>query len=98
MRAYVNILERFGVDYKQVKDSYPEADRIGSFLSTFSQRDFPNFQMLDWDSLQSRLRSSSFTPAEGHPNFAPIMEELKKLFDPYQQQRHVPTDSFTPFY
>src|SRR5882724_12052314 len=27
-RAYENLLERFGIDYKQVKDSYPEADRI----------------------------------------------------------------------
>ena len=98
MRAYENILERFGVDYKKVKDAYPEADRIRGFLSTFSQRDLPNFQMLDWDSLQGRLRSSSFTPTEGHANFAPMMEELKKLFDVYQQDGQVRMDYFTRVY
>jgi SAM-dependent methyltransferase len=97
-RAYENILERFGVDYKQVKESYPEADRIRNFLSTFSQRDLPTHQMLDWDSLQGRLRSSSFTPTEGHPNFAPMMEELKKLFDAYQQDGQVRMDYYTRVY
>src|ERR1700674_4562961 len=36
-RAYENILVRFGIDYKNVKDSYPEAERIRGFLNTFSQ-------------------------------------------------------------
>jgi SAM-dependent methyltransferase len=97
-RAYENILERFGIDYKKVKDSYPEADRIRSFLSAFSLHDLPNHQILDWDSLCGRLRSSSFTPTEGHPNFAPMMEELRKLFDAYQRDGQVRMDYFTRLY
>jgi SAM-dependent methyltransferase len=97
-RAYENLLERFGIDYKQVKDSYPEADRITYFLSTFSQRDLPNFQIFDWDSLRGRLRSSSFTPTEGHANYAPMMDELRKLFDAYQQDGQVRMDYFTRIY
>jgi SAM-dependent methyltransferase len=97
-RAYEDILERFGTDYKSVKDSYPEADRIRGFFSTFSQRDLPNHQILDWDSLRGRLRSSSFTPAEGHPNFAPMMDELRKLFDTHQQNGQVRMDYFTRVY
>jgi len=97
-RAYENILERFGIDYKNVKDSYPEADRIQSFLTNFSQRDLPNHQILDWDSLRGRLRSSSFSPTEGHPNYAPMMEELRKLFDAYQQDGQVRMDYFTRVY
>jgi SAM-dependent methyltransferase len=97
-RAYENLLERFGVDYKQVKDAYPETDRIRGFLSTFSQRDLPSFQMLDWDSLRGRLRSSSFTPTEGHANYAPMMDELRKLFDAHQQDGQVRMDYFTRIY
>jgi SAM-dependent methyltransferase len=97
-RAYENILERFGIDYKQVKDSYPEADRIRTFLSTFSQRDLPNFQILDWASLSGRLRSSSFTPTEGHANYVPMMDELRKLFDAYQENGLVRMDYFTRIY
>ena len=97
-RDYENILERFGIDYKKVKDSYPEADRIRGFLGTFSLRDLPNYQILDWDSLCGRLRSSSFTPTGGHPNFAPMMEELQKLFGAYQQNGQVRMDYFTRVY
>jgi len=97
-RAYENILERFGIDYKSVKDSYPEANRIREFLSNFSQRDLPNHQILDWDSLRGRLRSSSFSPTEGHPNYAPMMEELRKLFDTYQRDGQVRMDYFTRVY
>jgi SAM-dependent methyltransferase len=97
-RAYEEILERFGIDYKNVKDSYPEAERIRSFLNTFSQRDLPNHQIFDWDSLAGRLRSSSFTPPEGHPNYAPMIAELRKLFDAYQQNGQVRMDYFTRIY
>jgi SAM-dependent methyltransferase len=97
-RAYENILERFGIDYKSVKDSYPEAERIGGFLSTFLQHDLPNHQILDWDSLRGRLRSSSFSPTEGHPNYAPMMEELRRLFDASQQDSKVRMDYFTRIY
>jgi ubiquinone/menaquinone biosynthesis C-methylase UbiE len=97
-RAYENILERFGIDYKNVKDSYPEAERIRGFLNTFSQRDLPNDQILDWESLRGRLRSSSFTPTEDHPNYGPMMEELRKLFDAYQQNGQVRMDYFTRIY
>ncbi len=97
-RDYEGILERFGIDYKNVKDSYPEADRIRGFLSTFAQRDLLNHQILDWDSLCGRLRSSSFTPTEGHPNFAPMIDELRKLFDAHQQNGQVRMDYFTRVY
>lgn len=97
-RSYEEILERFGIDYKKVKESYPEAQHIRGFLSTFSHRDLPNHQILDWDSLQGRLRSSSFTPTEGHPNYAPMMAELRKLFDAYQQDGQVRMDYFTRVY
>jgi SAM-dependent methyltransferase len=97
-RDYERILERYGDDYKNVKDSYPEADRIRGFLSTFAQRDLPNHQILDWDSLRGRLRSSSFTPPEGHPNFAPMIDELRKLFDLHQQNGQVRMDYFTRIY
>jgi hypothetical protein len=67
-------------------------------LSTFTQRDLPNHQILDSDSLCGRLRSSSFTPTEGHPNFAPMMDELRNLFDAYQQDGQVRMDYFTRIY
>jgi len=97
-RAYEGLLERFGNDYKRVKDSYPEADRIRTFLATFTERDLPNHQILDWEGLCGRLRSSSFTPTEGHPNFAPMMAALRELFDAHEQDGQVRMDYFTRLY
>jgi SAM-dependent methyltransferase len=97
-RAYEELLERFGTDYKNVKDSYPEAERIRTFLSTFTERDLPNYQLLDWEGLSGRLRSSSFTPTEGHPNFAPMMEDLRRIFDANQQDGQVRMDYFMRVY
>ena len=98
MHAYEDLLERFGTDYKKVKDAYPEAERIRSFLSTFSERDLPNHQLLDWEGVSGRLRSSSFTPTEGHPNFAPMMQALRKIYDAHQQDGQVRMDYFTRIY
>ena len=97
-RAYEALLERFGNDYQRVKNSYPEADRIRTFLQDFTERDLPNHQILDWEGLSGRLRSSSFTPARGHANFEPMMAALHELFQAYQQGGQVRMDYFTRVY
>jgi SAM-dependent methyltransferase len=85
--AYEDLLLRFGTDYARVKDSYPHAKDIRAFFENehFLTREIPNYQNFDLDGFRGRLRSSSYAPAEGHPNFAPMMAELDNLF--YQHQR-----------
>jgi SAM-dependent methyltransferase len=81
-RDYEDLLLRFGTDYTRVKDAYPEISHIQSFFgeSRFVERDLPNEQLFDWDGLCGRLRSSSYAPTEGHPNFAPMMAELERIY------------------
>jgi len=81
-RKYEGVLERYGIDYKRVKDSYPESKDISSFFAggVFSARDLPNNQILDWEGFRGRLRSSSFAPTEDHPNYAPMMADLDRIF------------------
>ena len=98
MQAYEGLLERYGIDYKQVKESYPEAERIRAFFDIFSQRDLPNYQLLDWEALAGRLRSASVTPTEGHPNYEPMMQELRRLYDAQQQDGQVRLDYLTRVY
>ena len=96
-REYENLLERFGIDYKRVKDSYPELDHIRNFFGSenFLSRDVPNKQVLDWEGLCGRLRSSSFAPTEAHPNFAPMMAELECIFRAHQSDGRVRMEYFT---
>jgi SAM-dependent methyltransferase len=99
-REYEELLERFGIDYKCVKDAYPEAPHIRSFFGhdDFHSHDLPNEQVLAWDGLSGRLRSSSFAPTEGHPNYAPMMAELDRIFRAHQSDGHVRMEYFTRLY
>jgi len=48
-----------------VKDSYPNCITSAvSLRGKFFSHDLPNEQVLDWDGLRGRLRSSSFAPTE----------------------------------
>jgi ubiquinone/menaquinone biosynthesis C-methylase UbiE len=81
-RAYEGLLERYGTDYKSVKEAYPDQQNMREFFGEgkFSLREIPNEQRLDWDGLAGRLRSSSYAPGPAHPNFGPMMAELNEIF------------------
>lgn len=85
------LLERFGIDYKRVKDAYPEWQRLRTFFGgdRFVSRDLPNEQLLDWEGLQGLLRSSSYAPAEGHPNYVPMMKEVERTYRAHERDGHV---------
>ena len=99
-REYEELLERFCIDYKQVKDAYPESKDISSFFAggVFSARDLPNQQILDWEGFRGRLRSSSFAPTEDHPNYAAMMAELERIFRAHQNGGFVRMEYFTRVY
>ena len=99
-REYEQLLERFGIDYKRVKDSYPELHHIRGFFNggKFFSHDLPNEQVLDWDGLRGRLRSSSFAPTEGHANHAPMMAELERIFQTHQRDGRVRMEYWTRVY
>jgi SAM-dependent methyltransferase len=99
-REYEDLLERFGIDYKRVKDAYPESEDIRSFFGAgaFSARDLPNQQILDWEGFRGRLRSSSFAPTEGHRNYAPMLAELERIYRRHEQNGSVCMEYFTRVY
>jgi len=98
--AYEDLLVKYGTDYKRVRESYPEAHSIQQFFGagSFSQRDLPNEQVLDWDALAGRLRSSSYAPQEGHANYAPMMTDLEELFRANQKDDRVRMEYATHMY
>jgi SAM-dependent methyltransferase len=99
-RAYEHLLQRFGVDYKSVKDSYPETQKIRSFFDahTFRTCDLPNQQTFDWDGLQGRLRSSSYAPTPDREAYVPMMTELRRIFDSYQVDGFLRMEYFARIY
>jgi hypothetical protein len=41
-------------------------------------------QEFDYPALEGRLLSSSYTPQEGDPKYAPMLQGLRELFDQHQ--------------
>jgi hypothetical protein len=46
-------------------------------------------QELDYPALEGRLLSSSYTPVPGLPGYAPMLHELRKIFDAHQTNGQV---------
>jgi len=88
LREYEELLNRFGTDYAKVSESYPRAEQMLEFYGAneFTSHALPNFQEFDFEGLSGRLRSSSYAPPPGHPQFEPMMKELRKLFDAHHQR------------
>jgi SAM-dependent methyltransferase len=87
LREYEALLRNFGTDYTRVKESYPREEQMSSFFGAnlYAARTLPNLQEFDFDGLAGRLRSSSYMPASGHPNFEPMMAEAQRIFAAHNQ-------------
>jgi ubiquinone/menaquinone biosynthesis C-methylase UbiE len=98
--AYEGVLEKFGLDYKKVKDSYPEVEKMANFFDagSYQTAELPNAQSLDWEALQGRLRSSSYAPTAEHANFVPMMAELRQIFEANERDGKVVMEYFARVY
>jgi SAM-dependent methyltransferase len=100
VREYEDLLRKFGTDYASVKESYPSEEHMRDFFGAgaYSSHTLPNFQEFDFDGVAGRLRSSSFIPTQDHPNFAPMMAELQRIFDAHNQDDRVRLEYTTHIY
>jgi SAM-dependent methyltransferase len=91
LREYEQLLQRYGTDYNQVRHENVSADLIAAFFAPAKHqvRTFENAQHFDYEGLESRLLSSSYTPAADDPKRPVMLAELRKLFDRHQQQGRV---------
>jgi ubiquinone/menaquinone biosynthesis C-methylase UbiE len=100
LREYEDLLRKFGTDYSRVNESYPRQEQMRSFFQDqpYRQQKIPNFQVFDFEGLAGRVRSSSYMPAKDHPNFAPMMAELDRVFRAHQQDGAVRMEYLTRLY
>lgn len=86
LRAYEKILIKYGTDYENVRHDNVDINKLNEFFQNeFSRRTFQNVQTLDFEGLKGRLMSSSYMPTETDERFAPMIIELKTLFDKYAE-------------
>lgn len=97
--AYERLLQTYGTDYKEVGHDF-DINVIRSFFMPDEPRlqTFSNSQTFDYESLRGRLHSASYTPEAGHPNYQPMLDELRAIWDEHQQNGQISFDYDTRVY
>jgi ubiquinone/menaquinone biosynthesis C-methylase UbiE len=90
LREYEQLLLNYGTDYKEVRHEKTTATINNFFAPTpFEERVFSLTQRFDFDGLAGRLLSSSYAPLEEHPQHAPMMKELARIYDAHAKENRV---------
>ena len=99
LRAYEELLVKYGTDYEQVRHEHT-TDNIAEFFTPaqFKSRVFDMRQDFDYAQLEGRLLSSSYAPTQGHPNYEPMLRELRRVFDAYTMAGRISMEYFTRMY
>jgi hypothetical protein len=99
LRAYEAMLLAYGTDYADVRHERTTS-AIAEFFSPapHQERVFEMIQEFDYPALEGRLLSSSYTPQPGHPNYAPMLKELRYMFDQHEVSGRVSFEYDTRVY
>ncbi len=94
MTAYEQLVRKYAVDYEMVKQKHVDQAGLAAFFAPagYRQATFDNHQVFDLEGVKGRLLSSSYTPEEGHPNYVPMLEALRAIFEEYQEDGRVTFD------
>ncbi len=99
LRAYEAMLLAHGTDYQDVRHERTTSAIAGFFApSSYQERVFEMVQEFDYAALEGRLLSSSYTPQLGHPNYEPMLKELRRLFETHQVKGRVSFEYDTRVY
>ncbi|MGH9931264.1 MAG: class I SAM-dependent methyltransferase [Pyrinomonadaceae bacterium] len=99
LRAYEELLLRYGTDYEKVRHEKVTGE-IAEFFSpeTFELKTLENAQQFDFESLKGRLLSSSYAPDQGHPTFTAMLRRLEEIFKANQKEGVVSFEYETKVY
>jgi SAM-dependent methyltransferase len=82
LSAYERLLREHATDYFQVRHKAIQPEHFEAFFGeSLRKAIFPNSQRFDFEGVAGRLLSSSYAPQAGYPRHAPMMEELRRIFD-----------------
>ncbi|MGA9306144.1 MAG: class I SAM-dependent methyltransferase [Candidatus Sulfotelmatobacter sp.] len=82
LRDYEQLLLTSATDYQDIRHEHTTS-AVNEFFdpSPFQERTFAMRQEFDYAGVEGRLLSSSYAPGPGHPRHAPMLRELRRIFD-----------------
>jgi ubiquinone/menaquinone biosynthesis C-methylase UbiE len=98
--AYEKLLKDYSTDYEKIDHRQINDDVIRDFFGSdrFRLKQFPNAQIFDYEGVKGRLLSSSYAPEAGHPSHEPMLKELERIFQAYQDEGKVVFEYITLMY
>ena len=99
LRDYEQLLLAFGTDYEDVRHERT-SDAVNEFFdpAPYQEHVFEMQQEFDYAGLEGRLLSSSYAPGPEHANHAPMMRELRGIFETHAESGRVIFDYKTRVY
>ena len=100
LRGYEKLVQTYATDYSTVRHENIEGTPLKGFFKhgEFTEHTLPNAQQFDFEGLQGRLLSCSYAPAESDPRHAPMIADLRRLFDECQREGRVSFEYDTRVY
>lgn len=91
LRDYEKLIQRFGKDYKDQPGEKFEKTIVADFFTPFAMytHTMSNKQVFDWEGLQGRLLSTSYSLRPGETGFDEMMQALQQIFERHQQNQRV---------
>jgi SAM-dependent methyltransferase len=82
LRDYEQLLLTYGTDYQDVRHERT-TDAVNEFFdpAPFQERVFEMRQEFDYAGVEGRLLSSSYAPGPDHPQHAPMLRDLRRIFE-----------------
>src|SRR5262245_40492972 len=98
--AYEQLLKEYSTDYEKIDHRQLNDDVIRDFFGSdrFRLKQFNNSQVFDYEGVKGRLLSSSYAPEAGHPSHEPMLAELERIFQSYQDDGKVVFEYVTQMY
>jgi SAM-dependent methyltransferase len=99
LRDYEQLLLTYGTDYEDVRHERT-TEAVNEFFdpAPFQEREFEMRQEFDYAGVEGRLLSSSYAPGREHPQHAPMLRELRRIFEARAVQGRVAFEYKTRLY
>ncbi len=81
---YEELLKAYSADYQKINHRNIDHQRLLSFLGPFQEFNFPNHQDFEYEGLIGRIKSSSYSPQDGHPDYKDMIQQAKLIFEETQ--------------
>jgi ubiquinone/menaquinone biosynthesis C-methylase UbiE len=89
----------YGTDYGKIRHENVRKEIGGFFFpQPVRNKSIDNFQEFDFEGFEGRVRSASYTPEPGNPNFEPMMARLREIFDIHSRDGRVTYEYDTTVY